>query len=144
MPFLQLAFGGHFWANEGISLLCAPPGEVYDRATAFVGNIAIVSGLVLSAIAGSARKSHRRLLKLERPRGCASDCAAALALKRDAERAKKLALRENKKLAKEVTQWVETAQGKFTENGGDAGDCARCTPGSRARSRPPRRRRRAA
>ena len=53
----------------------------------------------------------------------ASD-AGALALKRDAERAKKLALRENKKLAKEVTQWVETAQGKFTENGGDAGDCA--------------------
>ena len=43
---------------------------------------------------------------------------------RNAERAKKLALRENKKLAKEVTQWVETAQGKFTENGGDAGDCA--------------------
>ena len=50
--------------------------------------------------------------------------AAALALKRDAERAKKLALRENKKLAKEVTQWVETAQGKFQENGGDETQCA--------------------
>ena len=53
-----------------------------------------------------------------------SNDAAALALKRDAERAKKLALRENKKLAKEVTQWVETAQGKFQENGGDEAQCA--------------------
>ena len=50
--------------------------------------------------------------------------SAALALKRDAERAKKLALRENKELAKEVTQWVETAQGKFRENGGYETQCA--------------------
>ena len=47
-----------------------------------------------------------------------------LALSRDVERAKKLALRENKKLAKEMTAWVESAQGKFAENGGNEADCA--------------------
>ncbi|KAK7240537.1 hypothetical protein SO694_00057051 [Aureococcus anophagefferens] len=47
-----------------------------------------------------------------------------VALNRDVEAAKKRALRENKKLAKEVTAWVESAQGKFSENGGNEADCA--------------------
>ena len=47
-----------------------------------------------------------------------------VALNRDVEKLKKLALRENKRLAKEMTAWVETAQGKFAENGGNEADCA--------------------
>ena len=82
-------------------------GNQYDAAPALFGTVADELWRVLVV------KAAKRYAD-----------AAALALKRDAERAKKLALRENKKLAKEVTQWVETAQGKFQENGGDETQCA--------------------
>ena len=40
--------------SEGDMLLCMSPDEVYDRVSALLTNCAIVSGLILSAIAGSA------------------------------------------------------------------------------------------
>lgn len=43
-----------FLRSEGSTLLCTPPAEVYDRLTSMLSNISIVSGLVLSAIAGAA------------------------------------------------------------------------------------------
>jgi len=46
-----------------------------------------------------------------------------LALNRDVEKAKRLALKANKRLAKDVTEWVSSAQSKFAENGGNDADC---------------------
>lgn len=43
-----------FLRSEGSTLLCAPPSEVYERLTSILTNVGIVSGLVLSAIAGAA------------------------------------------------------------------------------------------
>jgi hypothetical protein len=43
-----------FLTSEGSSLLCTPPDQIYDRLTSFLSNVSIVSGLVLSAIAGAA------------------------------------------------------------------------------------------
>ena len=43
-----------FLSSEGTQLLCASPSDVYERLTSLLSNIAIVSGLTLSAIAGSA------------------------------------------------------------------------------------------
>jgi len=45
------------------------------------------------------------------------------ALNRDLERAKRLALKANKKLAKDVSEWVSSAQSKFAEAGGSEADC---------------------
>ena len=35
-------------------MLCLPPGDIYERLTSMLTNASIVSGLVLSAIAGAA------------------------------------------------------------------------------------------
>ena len=35
-------------------MLCAPSNEVYDRLTSMLMNISVVSGLILSSIAGAA------------------------------------------------------------------------------------------
>lgn len=43
-----------FLSSEGSTLMCTPPGEVYDRLTGILSNVSIVSGIVLSAIAGVA------------------------------------------------------------------------------------------
>lgn len=48
-----------FLTSEGSTLLCAPPNEVYDRLVNFLSNVSIVSGLVLSAIAGAALNPYR-------------------------------------------------------------------------------------
>ena len=45
------------------------------------------------------------------------------ALQRDVERAKRTALKANKRLAKEVTTWVANAQEKYAEAGGDEASC---------------------
>ena len=50
--FRKLPFG--FLRSEATTLLCAPSSEVYDRLTSILTNVSIVSGLVLSAIAGAA------------------------------------------------------------------------------------------
>lgn len=47
-----------FLRAEAIGLLCSPPAEVYDRLNAMFNNIAIISGLILSAIAGSALEQY--------------------------------------------------------------------------------------
>ena len=85
----------------------------------------LCSARVVRGRANLAQKKLRHALRdAELAEAVNASDAGALSLKRDAERAKKLALRDNKRLAKEVTQWVETSQAKFAENGGDAGDCA--------------------
>lgn len=43
-----------FMKSEGTALLCAPPSEVYERLMSFLSNVSVISGLVLSAIAGVA------------------------------------------------------------------------------------------
>lgn len=43
-----------FLTSEGTQLLCASPSDAYDRLTTFLSNISIVSGLILSSIAGTA------------------------------------------------------------------------------------------
>jgi len=43
-----------FLTSEGTAMLCASPTDIYDRLNAFLSNIAIVSGLVLSSIASAA------------------------------------------------------------------------------------------
>jgi len=85
----------------------------------------LCSARVVRGRANLAQKKLRHALRdAELAEAVNASDAGALSLKRDAARAKKLALRDNKRLAKEVTQWVETSQAKFAENGGDAGDCA--------------------
>lgn len=85
----------------------------------------LVTTKILRARAHLAQKHLKQAL---RDAKAASDLDATdknvVALNRDVDKAKKLALRENKKLAKEVTAWVESAQGKFSENGGNEADCA--------------------
>uniref|UniRef100_A0A7S3K1L6 Uncharacterized protein n=3 Tax=Aureoumbra lagunensis TaxID=44058 RepID=A0A7S3K1L6_9STRA len=53
-----------------------------------------------------------------------SDHKSVQLLARDVERAKRAALRANKQLAKEVSTWVQSAQSKFAEQGGNEADCA--------------------
>ena len=43
-----------FLHSEATTLLCAPREEVYDRLTSFLSTCCMVSGLVLSAVAGAA------------------------------------------------------------------------------------------
>lgn len=43
-----------FLKSEATTMLCAPSSEVYDRLTLMLTNISVVSGLVLSSIAGVA------------------------------------------------------------------------------------------
>ena len=85
----------------------------------------VPTALVLRARAHLAQKHLKQALRDSRLAGEAApgDRNVAL-LARDVETAKKRALRENKKLAREVTAWVESAQGKFSENGGNEADCA--------------------
>ena len=52
-----------FLTSEASAMLCLPPAEVHDRLTAMLSSASIVSGLVLSAIAGTA------LNPIERRRG---------------------------------------------------------------------------
>lgn len=48
-----------FLTSEGSALLCAPQNEIYDRFVSILSNISIVSGLVLSAIAGVALNPYQ-------------------------------------------------------------------------------------
>jgi hypothetical protein len=50
--FRKQAFG--CLTSEGSTLLCTPPSEVYERLFSILSNISVVSGLVLSSLAGSA------------------------------------------------------------------------------------------
>lgn len=43
-----------FLRAEATTMLCAPPSEIYDRLTSLLTNISVVSGLILSSIAGVA------------------------------------------------------------------------------------------
>ena len=43
-----------FLKSEGSTMLCVPPAEVYERLTSMLSSASVVSGLVLSAMAGAA------------------------------------------------------------------------------------------
>jgi len=51
------------------------------------------------------------------------DDKQVIALNRDLEKLKRQSLKVNKRLAKDVTEWVTNAQSKFAESGGNEADC---------------------
>ena len=122
--YLNLARGGARAGRGRDAVACATLALGLARNDDDLGRHA-ATALVLRARAHLAQKHLKQALRDSRLAGEAAPGDRNVAvLARDVETAKKRALRENKKLAREVTAWVESAQGKFSENGGNEADCA--------------------
>ena len=99
---------------------------MYDRQTEYQ-----ITAKILRARAHLAQSHLKQALRdsaaattLSDANSSSSQKAQVAALNRDVDKAKRLALKANKRLAKEVTEWVSSAQSKFSENGGNEADCA--------------------